>query len=157
MRYERVIDKLKKMLEHDRRLLKGARGQYQREMSFKTELEVILRDTVEQVRGEKLQLKKGMRGSHYNGTSGGARFMMNSASAMSMGLAVGEDWLEEINSQQDRERVVELMLSQERVIELLYEKTFAMTSADPNQLNYLDEPHRFQDEEQEEVEEDSLQ
>jgi hypothetical protein len=28
MRYERVIDKLKKMLEHDRRLLKGARSQY---------------------------------------------------------------------------------------------------------------------------------
>jgi len=160
MRYERVIDKLKKMLEHDRRLLKGARGQYQREMSFKTELEVILRDTVEQVRAEKVQQKKGMRGSHYNGTSGGARFMMNSASAMSMGGgALAEDWLEEINSQQDRERVVELMLSQERVIELLYEKTFAMTSADPNQLNYLDEPNRFQDDEEqeEEVEEDSLQ
>lgn len=59
--------------------------------------------------------------------------MMNSASAMSMGGGtLAEDWLEEINSQQDRERVVELMLSQERVIELLYEKTFAMTSADPN-------------------------
>ena len=39
LRYERVIDKLKKMLEHERRLLKGARQQYQREMSMKTELE----------------------------------------------------------------------------------------------------------------------
>lgn len=28
LRYERVIDKLKKMLEHERRLLKAARGQY---------------------------------------------------------------------------------------------------------------------------------
>jgi hypothetical protein len=55
-----------------------------------------------------------MRSSQYNGVSGGARFMMNSASAMSMGgigSSQAEDWLEEINSQQDRERVVELMLS----------------------------------------------
>ena len=47
MRYERVIDKLKKMLEHERRLLKGARSQYQREMSNKTDLEHLLKDTVE--------------------------------------------------------------------------------------------------------------
>lgn len=53
LRYERVIDKLKKMLEHERRLLKGARGQYQREMGTKTELEQLLRETVEQVRAEK--------------------------------------------------------------------------------------------------------
>jgi len=46
-RYERVIDKLKKMLEHERRQLKGARVQYQRETSTKTELEHLLRDTVE--------------------------------------------------------------------------------------------------------------
>lgn len=53
LRYERVIDKLKKMLEHERRLLKGARQQYQREMGGKTELEVLLRETVEQVIAEK--------------------------------------------------------------------------------------------------------
>lgn len=53
MRYERVIDKLKKMLENERRQLKTARVQYQREMSVKTELEYLLRETVEQVRAEK--------------------------------------------------------------------------------------------------------
>lgn len=53
MRYERVIDKLKKMLEHERRLLKTARTQYQREMGTKTELEQLLRETVETVRAEK--------------------------------------------------------------------------------------------------------
>lgn len=31
-------------------------------------------------------------------------------------------------NQHERERVIELMLSQERVISLLYEKTFPMTS-----------------------------
>jgi len=53
LRYERVIDKLKKMLEHERRLLKGARTLYQREMGLKTELEQLLRETVETVRAEK--------------------------------------------------------------------------------------------------------
>ena len=33
-------------------------------------------------------------------------------------------------NQHERERVIELMLSQERVIALLYEKTFPMTSAE---------------------------
>ena len=35
-------------------------------------------------------------------------------------------------NQHERERVIELMLSQERVIALLYEKTFMMTSAEVN-------------------------
>ena len=52
-RYERVIEKLKKMLDHERKLLKNSRVQYQREMQSKTELEHLLRETVEQVRSEK--------------------------------------------------------------------------------------------------------
>jgi hypothetical protein len=52
-RYERVIEKLKKMLDHERKQLRGARMQYQREMSSKTELEHLLRETVETVKNEK--------------------------------------------------------------------------------------------------------
>jgi hypothetical protein len=36
-------------------------------------------------------------------------------------------------NQQERERVIELMLNQARVISLLYEKTFAMTGLEGNQ------------------------
>lgn len=39
---------------------------------------------------------------------------------------------EEDLNQHERERVIELMLSQERVIALLYDKTFTMTSMEAN-------------------------
>ena len=45
--------------------------------------------------------------------------------------ATGFDEDNELN-QHERERVIELMLSQERVIALLYEKTFMMTSTEVN-------------------------
>ena len=91
------------MLEHERRLLKGARTQYQREMSNKTELEILLRETVEKVRAEKQQTKKGSRGATTYHVSGGARFMMNSASShagiINGGvLSQAEEWLEELNT-----------------------------------------------------------
>lgn len=52
-RYERVVEKLKKMLENERKQLKQARMQYQREISSKTELEHLLKETVEAVKMEK--------------------------------------------------------------------------------------------------------
>ena len=54
-RYERVVEKLKKMLDQERKCLRQSRVQYQREMSSKTELEHLLRETVEQVKNEKKQ------------------------------------------------------------------------------------------------------
>jgi hypothetical protein len=43
-RYERIIQKLKKTLEFERKNLKGSRHQYQLEMNHKTELEDMLKE-----------------------------------------------------------------------------------------------------------------
>jgi hypothetical protein len=94
-------------------------------MQSKTELEHLLRETVEQVRNEKKNSKKA---SHQQ--INGAKFIAASYNQDDNDLAD--------MSQQDRERVIELLLSQERVIALLYEKTFPMTSADNNKVNYND-------------------
>ena len=46
------------MLDNERKQLRGARLQYQREMASKTELEHLLRETVETVKAEKKNQRK---------------------------------------------------------------------------------------------------
>ena len=57
-RYDRVMDKLRKMMQNERRLLKAARLQYNKELGSKTELEVLLKQAVDKVKGERKQHKK---------------------------------------------------------------------------------------------------
>ena len=57
-RYDRVMDKLRKMMQHERRLLKAARQQYNKEMASKTELEILLKQAVDKVKSERKQHKK---------------------------------------------------------------------------------------------------
>ena len=63
---------------------------------------------------------------------GGAKFINNTVANSGDNEDLGD------LTQSERERVIELLLSQERVIALLYEKTFPMTSADTNKMNYGD-------------------
>jgi len=58
VRYERVIDKLRKMMEHERKVLKQARMQYNRDLSQRTELEVLLKQAVDRVVAERKAHKK---------------------------------------------------------------------------------------------------
>jgi hypothetical protein len=43
VRYERVIEKLRKMMDHEKKLLKTTKAGYEKEISFKTELEILLK------------------------------------------------------------------------------------------------------------------
>lgn len=92
-RYEFIIQRLKKILETERKNLKNVRNAYARELQNKTELEQILRQCVDEVKSEI--------------TQGMPEYKKKNL----------------VLSAQDREKIIELMLSQERVLSLLYEKT----------------------------------
>ena len=91
-RYEFVIQRLKKILETERKNLKNVRNAYARELQNKTELEQILRQCVDEVKAEIIQELPENKKKNVQLTP------------------------------QDREKIIELMLSQERVLGLLYEK-----------------------------------
>ena len=52
-RYDRVMEKLRKMMQHERRLLKNARQTYNKELASKTELEILLKQAVDKVKSER--------------------------------------------------------------------------------------------------------
>lgn len=70
VRYERVIEKLRKMMEHERKLLKLARAQYQKETASKTELEVLLKCAVDKVFGERQTHRKQAQQKIYTNHAG---------------------------------------------------------------------------------------
>lgn len=53
-----MIDTLRKQMENERRLLKNARMQYNRDISQKTELEVLLKQAVDKVMSERKAHKR---------------------------------------------------------------------------------------------------
>ncbi len=94
LRYEKVIAQMRLRLESRRRKIAETKSRLEHVQSSRTELEVLLSETVERVKSE-IRAKGDI---HKRGSD-----------------ALGS---------QDRERIVEWLLSQERVLTLLYDQTF---------------------------------
>lgn len=92
--YENVISKLKRMIELDQKNTRAARTAYARELEGKKELEFMLRQCVDDVKVH-IHKKRSEQRMHSS-----------------------EKSIEDID------KVVEILLSQERVLTLLYDKTF---------------------------------
>ena len=93
-RYEEVINKLKRMLELERKNLRAAKTAYARELEARKELETLLRDCVDDVKTDISKKRSEQRTRHSD---------------------------EEV---QEIENIIEVLLSQERVLTLLYDKAF---------------------------------
>lgn len=104
-RYKEIIKRLKRLLEVERRNLRQVRTQFANDLQQRTELELFLKQCIEDVRHEIAANRE--------------------ASVASEQSSDGSIPMEGF-SPQDRERVMELLLSQERVISLLYAKTFPL-------------------------------
>jgi len=99
--YRETVEKLKKTLEAERRQCVEIKQQQQALLNDRSELEVLVRQCLEDV---KVEIEK---------------HQMTDPPHSLWGDDVRE------MSVQERERVVELLLSQQRVVQLLYNKTFA--------------------------------
>jgi len=106
--YRDAVQKLKRMVEAERRTVHSLKQQQADMMKQRTELEVLLRQCLDDVKAEILRHR--MEAEQKDGSTTAAP-PVNSMSVHEL-------------TAQDRERVLELLLSQQRVVQLLYSKTF---------------------------------
>ena len=123
-RYKEINARLRRLLSDERRALTHVRANYAQELRSRTEMEMLLRQCVDDVRKE-IALKT------VNMSMGVPR--SNSRQATGTAAAAGTPGAATVPvaafSTTDRERTLELLLSQERVISLIYAKTFPISGA----------------------------
>lgn len=117
-KYRDVIMRLKKLLDTERVHLQQARASLASELHSRTELEIFLRQCVEDVRHDIARKRADVLGAGPGGGAGGSPARGGEVEAGGAGVSLSDF------STSDRERVLELLLSQERVVNLLYSKTF---------------------------------
>jgi len=125
-RYKEINARLRRLLADERRALQHVRANYAQELRSRTEMELLLRQCVDDVRKE-IALKMVATTAAAAAASTGPRTGTRGASRGGEGVpgrAAAGGVPVSAFVQADRERTLELLLSQERVISLIYAKTF---------------------------------
>eukprot|EP00753_Platysulcus_tardus_P001057 PLAT11010.1.p1 GENE.PLAT11010.1~~PLAT11010.1.p1 ORF type:complete len:585 (-),score=173.66 PLAT11010.1:94-1767(-) len=121
-RYRDMVKRMKKVLDAERQQTRHLRTQLALEMQQRTDLELLLRECVEDVRHQ-LAVERRAAFDAHRSPSAKSRRSAGSSAAGFAALAAERPSLEDFGAK-ERERVLEMLLSKERVIMLLYGKTF---------------------------------
>jgi hypothetical protein len=119
-RYEQVIMKIKKMIVSETSKLRDIKTIYSKEIESKTQLEQLLRQWVDDVKAEITKKRSESKVMYY------ANKRVSSSTSKKRKT-------HDI-TQEEREKIIEVLLSQERVLTLLYDKTFPPKITENNQM-----------------------
>jgi len=117
VRYRDAITRLKRMVEGERKTIRGLKQQQADMLQQRTEIEVLLKQCLDDVKAEIMRHR--LEQERKDGsTAPGPGVPITAMSVHELGM-------------QDRERVLELLLSQQRVVQLLYSKAFPAQPPSP--------------------------
>lgn len=108
------------MIANETKKLREIKTVYAKEIESKTQLEQLLRQWVDDVKAE-IAKKRSESKVLYYANKRGSSSMSKSRKKQDL-------------TQNEREKVIEVLLSQERVLTLLYDKTFPPKITDNNQM-----------------------
>merc|ERR1712232_547749 len=132
-KYKEIIRRLKKLLETERKNLKQVRSQFASELEDRTQLEVFLRQCVQDVKHDIAKERQVLANAMPSGLS--------SSQSMRSSTPDGQEGFGGLEvdrfSADDRGKVLELPLSKERVVSLLYKKTFSKNQNKNNSTDLL--------------------
>ena len=117
-RFENLILRLKKILETEKKNCRHIKTLCAKEIDQKNQLEKILRQCVDDVKNEIVKKKTESKVQYYQ--KGGSRGRGGMSSANVLGMDTDDKNL----SKAERAKILEVLMSQERVLTLLYDKTF---------------------------------
>lgn len=116
VRYRDAVTRLKRMVEAERKTVRGLKQQQADMLQQRTEIEVLLKQCLDDVKAEIMRHK--LEHERKDGSAPGPGVPITAMSVHELGM-------------QDRERVLELLLSQQRVVQLLYSKAFPAQPPSP--------------------------
>lgn len=143
-RYKEIIKRLKRLLEVERRNLQQVRASYKLELQGRTELEMVLKECIQDVRAEITahQSQLPLMGNSSYGTAGSRRSLLDIGSSTTNGaiMTTTSAFVDARLSGAERQRLVDKLLVKERLLHLLASKAFPMRRAHPNNSSSSNDP-----------------